>query len=115
MLRYKGKPLPQEILELAKRHGVDLSLHKPRQVSAALIESADLILVFDNHQVGDLVERFPEAKGKTKTVKDYAGCNNDTDMEDLWGKPVALFERAIKEISLYVERCADRMRSNRER
>jgi protein-tyrosine-phosphatase len=112
MLEYKGGPLSQEIVELASGYDVDLSLHKPRQVSAGLINAVDLILVFDNKQVRELVERFPRAKGKIYTVKNYAGYLDGKDMEDLWEKPIEVFERSIREISAYVEKCVDRIRSS---
>jgi protein-tyrosine phosphatase len=111
ILEYKDEPLSREILELAGRYGVDLSTHMPRQVNAGLVDAADLILVFDNRQVGQLVARFLEAKGKTYTIKTYAGFSDDKDMEDLWGKPVDVFERFINELSVYLKRCVSRMKS----
>ncbi len=110
MLSYNGDPLSKDILDLARRYGVDLSFHRPRQVSSDLIDAADLILVFDKKQVGELVKMFPEARGKTQTLKAYAGWLDDKDMEDLWGKPVEVLERAIAEIVELVKKCVNRVR-----
>jgi protein-tyrosine phosphatase len=115
ILEYKGPRLRDEVLELARRYGFDLSAHKPRQVNAVLVDGADLILVFENGQVGELVEHFPNAKRKTHTIKNYAGFFDGKDMEDLWDKPVEAFERFIKETSVYVKRCVDRIRSHQNR
>jgi protein-tyrosine phosphatase len=112
ILEYKGGPLPQEIVELARGYGVDLLSHKPRQVSADLIDAADLILVFDNKQVRELADRFPRAKGKIQTIKTYAGYLDGKDMEDLWEKPAEVLERSIREISEYVKKCVDRIKSS---
>jgi protein-tyrosine phosphatase len=110
ILDYNGEPLPPEIIELAMRYGVNLALHKPRRVNADLIDAADLILVFDKKQVGELVGEFPNAKGKTQTIKNYAGWSDDKDMEDLWGKPPEAFERSLGEINGLIERCVSRMK-----
>ncbi len=113
MIEYDGEPLPEEIVDLARRYGVDLNTHIPRQVNSDLVHAADLVLVFDNGQVGELVKRFPEAKGKTYSIKDYAGFSDAKDMEDLWRKPVYAFERFIKELSVYLEQCVSRVKSQK--
>lgn len=113
ILEYKGGPLPRKITRLAKSYGVDLSLHKPRQMSAEMVDAADLILVFDRKQVGEVVKMFPKARGKTQTIKTYAVWSDDKDMEDLWGKPAEAFERTLKEISEFIERCVGRIRAEK--
>jgi protein-tyrosine phosphatase len=110
ILEYKGGPLSRKVVRLAKSYGVDLSLHKPRQVSAEMVDAADLILVFDRKQVGELVKMFPKARGKTQTIKTYAVWSDDKDMEDLWGKPVEAFERSLKDINGLCERCVRRIK-----
>jgi protein-tyrosine-phosphatase len=113
MIEYNDEPLPEEMVDLARRHGVDLSTHVRRQVNSDLVHAADLVLVFDNGQVGELVKRFPEAKGKTYSIKDYAGFSDGKDMEDLWRKSVDVFERFIRELSVYLERCVNRVKSQK--
>jgi protein-tyrosine phosphatase len=115
MIEYDGGPLPKEIVDLARGFGVDLSTHVPRQVNSDLVHAADLVLVFDNGQLGELVKRFPEAKQKTYSIKDYAGFSDGKDMEDLWKKPVDVFERFIKELSVYLERCVNRVKSEKSK
>jgi protein-tyrosine phosphatase len=115
MIEYDGGPLPKEIVDLARGFGVDLSTHVPRQVNSDLVHAADLVLVFDNGQLGELVKRFPEAKQKTYSIKDYAGFSDGKDMEDLWKKPVDVFERFIKELSVYLERCVNRVKSQKSK
>ena len=109
MLEYKGAPLSQAIMELAERYGIDLSKHKPRKVDASLADAADLILVFDKKQVTELIERFPQARNKTYTIKSYAGCSDGRDMEDLWNKPVQIYENFIKELRGYLQKCVNRI------
>jgi protein-tyrosine-phosphatase len=110
ILKYNGTPLPEDVMELTERHGIDLSTHIPKQVNAKLVEAADLILVFDKKQVGELTEKYPHAKNKIYTIKNYAGIYDGQDMEDLWNKPAEAFERHIRELRLYVEKCANRIK-----
>lgn len=111
ILEFRGAPLPQDIMELAERYGIDLSKHTPRQVNASLVRDADLILVFDKKQVAELTKRFPRAKNRIYTIKDYAGYSDGKDMEDLWNKPVQVFERFINELKGYVQKCVNRIES----
>ena len=113
ILEYKGNPLPQDVIELAKRYGIDLSTHRPKQLNAKLVEAADLILVFDRKQVGELTEKYPNARNKTYTIKNYAGIYDGKDMEDLWNKPTEVFESHIRELRLYLEKCVKRIKTQR--
>jgi protein-tyrosine phosphatase len=109
MLEYRGAPLSQDIIELARRYGADLSKHRPRKVNADLLRDADLILVFDKKQVAELTERYPQIKSRTYTIKDYAGNFDGKDMEDLWNKPVEVYEKFIGELKGYLEKCVRRI------
>ena len=111
ILRYDGPPLRRSIIELTKRHGIDLSAHIPRQVNASLVGAADLILVFDNKQIAELIEKYPRAKNKTYTIKSFAGYCDDQDMEDLWDKPPQVFKRFIGELRVYLEKCVNRIKT----
>jgi protein-tyrosine phosphatase len=115
ILRYNGPPLPRSIIELTKRHGIDLSAHKPRQVNANLVEAADLILVFDSRQIGEMTEKFPQARNKTYMIKNYASYQDGKDMEDLWGKPAEVFQLFIRDLRVYVERCVNRIKYEKTR
>jgi protein-tyrosine phosphatase len=106
--KYNGEPLRKELLDLTKRYKIDMSAHAPKQVNARLVNKADLILVFDDAQLRELGKKFPSTKNKTYTIKDYVGCT-DYSTEDLWGKPVELFEGFIKETKLDIQKCLDRI------
>jgi protein-tyrosine-phosphatase len=113
ILEYKGAPLSRAIMQLAARYGIDLSMHIPRQINSDLVDHADLVLVFDKKQIAELVERYPEAKNRTYTIKDYAGCSDTEDMEDLWNKPVHVYEAFIRELKGCIQKCVDRIRSQK--
>jgi protein-tyrosine phosphatase len=53
-----NRPPPAEALAAAERHGVDLSNHRSRLVTADLARAADLIVVMDPTQRRLVCERF---------------------------------------------------------
>jgi protein-tyrosine phosphatase len=109
MQKYIGRPLRSEILDIAKKHGIDLSMHVPRQVDLCLINQSDLNLVFENSQVTELEERFPNSKDKTYTISNYSGYNDAYGSEDLRNKPVEMYEKFFKETRTHIKKCLERM------
>jgi len=61
----EGIKMTQPAEEALKEQGIPYNLHTSKQVSAADVNTADLILVMENWQKEDLVELFPQAKNKT--------------------------------------------------
>ena len=53
-----NRPAPAEAVAAAERHGVDLSAHRSRLVTAELVRAADLIVVMDPSQRRLICERF---------------------------------------------------------
>jgi len=45
-----GRPCPVEAMAAARQHGVDLTMHRSRNLSPALVASADLVVVMDTGQ-----------------------------------------------------------------
>lgn len=108
LLKYNGEPIREQVLNLTEKYRINLRHHEPRQVNKGLIKKADLILVFENSQVKELEEKFPQAKNKTYTIKGYVGQAN-YDVEDLRGKPIEVFEEFLKETKIDIKKCLDRM------
>lgn len=77
-----GRPAPGDAQTSAMRRGIDLSAHRSRQVTAELVQSADLIIVMDQRQAQKIEERFQRRRGvlvlgdldphpiETRTIRD---------------------------------------------
>lgn len=57
---------------VAVEHDVDLSGHKAKLVSKALVKWSDLILVMEKSHIKTLLETFPEAADKTRLIRHFS-------------------------------------------
>ena len=59
-----GKPMDATALQLLGEHGVDGSDHEARQLTAAMLRDADLVLAMERDHVAGMMRMAPEASGK---------------------------------------------------
>lgn len=52
-------------IEISKKYGLDLSNHKGRQITSAMIREYDLILVMEKGHIEKICTISPESRGKT--------------------------------------------------
>lgn len=64
---------------VAWARGIDLSLHRGKQISRALVGQSDLILVMDEDHLQRLHKRYPEARGKSFKLAKLVGDKNIVD------------------------------------
>ena len=100
-----------ETIEVMKREGIDVSGLKSKNLTDAMIKSADLILVMAAYHMSDIITRVPEAASKTHLLKQYGKYDNSyirlgMDIADPIGKTVEAYESILDEIKKEVERIA---------
>ena len=81
-------PLAQEVM---KDHGHDISAHRGRQLNAALLSAADLVLVLDESHRLWIVQNFPPYRGRVHKLGKWRG---DRDIADPYKLPREAFEEA---------------------
>lgn len=69
-----GLPAVDDMVDVARRMGVDLSEHRSTQLSPALVESVDLVVTMAGEHVVDLVALAPEVRSRTVTLKEWAAA-----------------------------------------
>ena len=79
-----AEPFAQKV---ALSHGLDISLHRSRQVSMDMLKWADLVLVMEKFQKIHLLERYPWLQGK---IFRY-GESLKVDIPDPHGRPESAF------------------------
>ena len=57
-----GRPSPSVARAAATAFGVSLDSHRSRSVTPELVDGADAIFVFDEHNAGEMRRRFPQAR-----------------------------------------------------
>jgi protein-tyrosine-phosphatase len=68
-----GSPAAANAVEVLREVGLDLNGHRAQQLSPAMLEAADLVLVMEEYHRQRISEMTPEAAGKTRLLLSYAG------------------------------------------
>jgi len=95
---YDGAPASRKTVEVMRRRGIDLAGFRAKQATLELIDWADLVLAVDRRNKKAIINMFPDAAAKTFTLKEYAGNDNNPDVEDPVGQPIEQYEKCANEI-----------------
>lgn len=85
--------------ELMMQRGLDLSLHRARQLNTEMVFDADLIWTMTQDQVQQVQAQFPSAKGRVFRIGHWL----DIDVADPFRRPLAIFEQAMVLIEQSIE------------
>jgi protein-tyrosine-phosphatase len=67
-----GYPASEETLKALKAHGVDMSGHKSRTLTAQMVRTADKIFVAETMHRDAILDHWPEAAEKTHLLTEYS-------------------------------------------
>ena len=67
---WEDRPATREAIEVAAADGVDLSTHRSRRVTPAMLRAADLVLVMEKGQVGT-VQGLGADPGRTHVLSEW--------------------------------------------
>ena len=87
----EGEKASVEALEVLRNEGIDLSIHKARQVTKNMLFNSDLILTMTKNHKEMLLNYFPDLKEKIYTLKEYAYGVED-DIMDPFGRGLPAYE-----------------------
>lgn len=91
LVALEGHGVDETIRAVAQDHGVVFDgEHRGRKLTAALCQDADLILVMEHRQRQRIIERYPEASGKTFLLTHWSGGQ---DIPDPYRRGREVFER----------------------
>jgi protein-tyrosine phosphatase len=94
---HAGEPATDEAIAVMKAHGYDLSAHRGRQATQALLGSSDLILAMDQSHVDWINRRYPQLRGRVHKLLKW---HDNRDVEDPYGMPQSYFEQTFVEIEM---------------
>ena len=90
--------------------GIDCAGHRARALTPHMVQDADLLLVMEQFQMEEILQRVPSAKGKLHLLKPYGLAHNEVagspNVPDPIGKPLEVYEVCFAEIREAVERVA---------
>jgi protein-tyrosine phosphatase len=84
-LLHGGEPSPEQIVEVAHRHDLDLSAHRSTQATVELLEGADLVLGMTRHHVRDVAVMEPTVWPVAFTMNEWVRRS-----ERVGGKPAGV-------------------------
>ncbi|MEE1653838.1 low molecular weight protein-tyrosine-phosphatase [Brachymonas sp. G13] len=96
---------PQSQVE-AVQDGLDLSSHRARQLTDAMCQSYDLILVMEQRHVDSVCQISPSARGKVMLLGRW---NNQQEVADPYRKDASHFASAYQLISAFSEQWKSKM------
>jgi len=109
---YDGAPASRKTIEVMRRRGIDLRGFRAKQVKPELIDWADLVLAMDRHNKKAVINMLPDAAAKTFTLKEYAGNDDNPDVEDPVGQPIEQYEKCANEIEEALIKLNEKLRGN---
>jgi protein-tyrosine-phosphatase len=96
---------PQQIVDVAKERGLDVTEHRSRTLSPSLIDWADLVLVMESYMMDKIHNMWPE-KDADKVFLLGSFALGDTvvrDIDDPYGGSPEDFQRCFSEIEASVQ------------
>lgn len=100
-----GCPPTSEAVQVMREQGLDLSRHEAQPVTETLIRHADLILAMTQSHMHSIVDRWPEAAGRTHLLMPDRG-----DVADPIGQSVGAYRHCAAQITAGVKYFAENLR-----
>ena len=97
LMAQEGWTMPFEATEALKKLDILAGPHSARQLSQEDVAEADLILVMEEWHLKDLLAEYPESKGKSHLLKEYAGAGGG-GVADPYGEPLATYRLLAGEL-----------------
>jgi protein-tyrosine phosphatase len=92
-----------------KEKGIEAA-HRSSQLKKEHIDWATHVLAMTSGHKDMIVERFPEAKDKTFTLKQFV-LGTDGDIADPFGGPVEAYRAARDELAALIDRLAEKLQT----
>ena len=103
---WDGLPVTEPTLEVAARDGIDLSSHRSRRVTPALLRAADLVLVMERGHVSAVLALGADPK-RTHVLSDWPEPGDPSlPVSDPFGASIEAYEECWRRIRRHVKRVA---------
>lgn len=98
-----GKSISPRAGSALEEVGVFPDGHQARQVSAAMLETADLVLAMTANHASALRRLSEASSGKVHTLRGYASGGRSEDIPDPYGQSVTVHRAFLRELLSYLE------------
>lgn len=105
---FNNAPPALETINVTKEAGIDVSKEKSKSVTKSLLDKSDVVLVMEDMHKSEILERFPEAKGKVFLLSEYiSGGGPAREILDPMGQSFNFYKKTFEEIKKYTDKLAD--------
>ncbi len=101
-----GEPASPAAIELLARRGLDLAAHRAHQITREIAVEHDLILVMEQQQRYELLQRWPLLRGRVHRLDDAPEAG---DIPDPWGQSLKVYAQVLAQIEPAIEVWAARV------
>ena len=99
----RDKP-PDDAIDLAKKWGVDLSSHVPKQISEDMLDHRALLIGMHYNHYKQLNTKYPEYKNAIYLMKHFARNNFlFIDLHDPYGCSQEIYKKCFSEINICID------------
>lgn len=98
-----GRSSPELAQQVALKFGVDESAHRSRIINDELVQQADLIFTFDEHNLATILDRFPTASGRVFALRSVCDSGPD-EVADPYNGSASDFDLVFTQISEAIDR-----------
>ena len=107
-----GEPISPHAEAVLEEVGVYANGHRARQVNAAMLEEADLVLAMTPEHAATLRRLSPDSADRVHTLVGYAyGAPKGEGIADPYGQPMSVHRASVRSILECVQRLIPRLRS----
>jgi len=110
--KYSGKKVadivPENVLKRMKKSPINVLSHKVAVINKNKMLCVDLILVMDNKNKKQLIEKFPQFSNKIFLLKEFARYKRNLSIPDAAGMSLNFHDKVYKEIKSSIEKIEKR-------
>lgn len=104
-----GYPASTETLKVMREHGIDMSGHQSRHLTAAMVRLADKIFVMEQMHKEAVLRQWPEAREKVHLLTEYSGDSRQRSMEIDIPDPIRMPDNFYKNVFQVIRDCVKRI------
>ena len=96
----------EETIRVMREHGIDVSGHRSRQLTPAMVRTADKILVMETIHKNAILDNWPEAAEKTHLLTEYSRKKyrgHEIDIPD----PIRMPQNFYNSVFQVIRECVD--------
>lgn len=101
-----GAPMAEGAQAAMRNHGANPDGHAALSIAPSDVIWADVILTMTSAQAGELLRRYPAARGKVFTLGEYSGVGGE--IADPYGGDLARYRESAAQIAAGVDAALDR-------